>query len=279
MRNQIIAISTLAFFVIFCFIIDGQVLFGEGGIVNGQTNDIDLLPYQVSIYELSSFTGIGQDLMLKLLILIFGGAYFLILMDKQVILSSIILWFIFWVICNSGIGYAYGADYFMTFFLYYNVLLAIFRKKKDLHKYMIILLQFHLCLVYFFAGLGKLVGTDWWDGNALWTVINTFGVDFFKTRAEFFLGWTPILQALSILTVIVELFYPILIYYKRTRIFTLVSVIAMHAGIGIVMGFYTFGLVLIIMNLVAFGHYFNTDKIVEWIKMKKIQPSTLHSNV
>ena len=266
MRKQIVTISTLAFLVTLCFIIDGQVLFGEGGIVNGQTNDIDLLPYQMSIYQLSSYFGIGESLMLKLLMLTFGFSFFLILADRLAVVASMAMWFIYWVICNSGIGYAYGADYFITFLLYYNIVLCIFRNKKDTHKYLILMLQLHLCLVYFFAGLGKMVGTDWWDGNAMWAVINTYGIDFFKNRADMFLGVAPILQALSIFTVLIELLYPALIFYKRTRVFTLISIIGLHAGIAIVMGFFTFGIVLIIMNLMAFGHYLNWEKALKWFE-------------
>ena len=266
MRTRIITISTLAFFVIFCFMIDGQVLFGEGGIVNGQTNDIDLLSYQSSIHKLSTLVGIGEGLMLKLLILTFGLSFFMILADKLVVLSSVSMWFIYWTICNSGIGYAYGADYFMTYLLFYNILLCIFRNKKDSHRNLLLMLQLHLCVVYFFAGLGKMVGMDWWDGNALWNVINTFGVDFFKDKAEMFLGFSPVLQLLSIMTIIIELCYPVLIYYKRTRIFALISVIAMHTGIAVIMGFYTFGLVLIIMNLIAFGHYLNVKNPLDLLR-------------
>ena len=124
-----------------------------------------------------------------------------------------------------------------------------------------------------------MVGTDWWDGNALWNTINTFGIDFFKDRAEMFLNITPLLQALAIYTVVVELFYPILIYYKKTRVFTLINVIAMHAGIGIVMGVHTFALVMIIMNLIAFGHYFNVNSAIKLLGLKKFNLTTLHNYV
>ena len=33
------------------------------------------------------------------------------------------------------------------------------------------LMQLHICIVYLFAGLGKLQGTSWWNGEAVWGTI------------------------------------------------------------------------------------------------------------
>jgi len=258
MRLRILTIASLAFYVIFCFIIDGELLFGESGIILGKINEADLNPVQISIYQLSSLIGMEEHLILKSLILVFAFSFFLIIYNKFVVMSSIGMWLVYWIICNSGVGYAYGADYFIIFLLYFNVfLLAIFRNRKDVHRYLILMLQLHLCLVYFFAGLGKIVGTDWWDGNAMWSVFNVHGVDFIRAKVEMFLELTLVLKVLSIGTVLIEILYPFLIFYKRTKKITLFAVISMHVGIAMVMNFYTFGLVMIVMNLVAFGHYLN----------------------
>jgi hypothetical protein len=40
---------------------------------------------------------------------------------------------------------------------------------------------------------------------------------------------------------------------KKTRFFWLVCILAMHAAIGLTMGMYLFGLVMIVLNLAAFG--------------------------
>lgn len=258
MRSRILTISTLAFIVMICFITDGQLLFGEGGIVNGEINDADLLPFQISIYKLSSLSGLEELHLLKLMILTFALSFFMILANQFVVLSSIYMWFIYWVVCNSGIGYAYGADYFVIFLLYYNILLSIFRNKKNARVNLILILQLHLCVVYFFAGLGKMVGHNWWDGNALWSVINVYGVEFIRAKAEMVLEFSFALKILSIGTFMLELLYPILIFFKRTRKITLLAVLSLHLGIAIIIGLYTFSLVMITMNLIAFGHY------IEW---------------
>jgi len=277
MRTQILTISTLAFFAILCFVIDGELLFGAGGIINGQINEVDLNPVQISIYKLSSLAGLSEHVMLKLLLITFALSYFMILFNSVVVLSSICMWIIYWIICNSGIGYAYGADYFIIFLLYYNVLLNIFRNKTETHRYLILMLQLHLCLVYFFGGLGKIVGTDWWDGNAMWSVVAVYSLDFIKDKTEMFLTFWPLLQVLSIGTILLELFYPVLVFFKRTRKFAIISVIAMHVGIAVVMGLYTFALVMITMNLIAYGRYLNVTNPFKVAERKEINHNTLPS--
>jgi len=275
MRLRILTISTLAFIVMICFVIDGEVLFGEGGIINGGINEADLSSFQLSIYKLSALSGLGQLLILKILILTFALAYFVILTDQYVVLSSIVMWFVFWIICNSGIGFVYGADFFVIFLLYYNIILSVFRNNSKVYRNLILILQLQLCVVYFFAGFGKMVGANWWDGNALWAVINVYSVDFIKDNAEIFLDWSLIIKALSIGTILLELLYPILIFYKRTRKIALFSVIAMHLGIGIVIGLYTFSVVMISMNLIAFGSYLNLRNPFPKIGRKKVNYETL----
>jgi hypothetical protein len=47
--------------------------------------------------------------------------------------------------------------------------------------------------------------------------------------------------------------YPIFIWIKKTRRIWLTCILAMHAAIGLLMGLYLFALVMIVMNIAAFG--------------------------
>ena len=33
------------------------------------------------------------------------------------------------------------------------------------------LIQIHMCVIYLFAGTGKLMGEAWWDGTAMWMAL------------------------------------------------------------------------------------------------------------
>jgi hypothetical protein len=61
------------------------------------------------------------------------------------------------------------------------------------------------------------------------------------------------LPVLGISICLIEVGYPVFIWMKKTRFFWLVCILAMHAAIGLTMGMYLFALVMIVLNLAAFG--------------------------
>ena len=61
------------------------------------------------------------------------------------------------------------------------------------------------------------------------------------------------MPALGIFICLVEIGYPIFIWPKKTRNLWLVCVLAMHAGIAAAMGLHLFALIMIVLNLAAFG--------------------------
>src|SRR5262249_3243894 len=71
--------------------------------------------------------------------------------------------------------------------------------------------------------------------------------------AQTLLAWEPILPFLGIAVCVIELGYPVFIWWRRTRLIWLISIIAMHIGIGLAMGLYLFSSIMIILNLSAFG--------------------------
>ena len=76
---------------------------------------------------------------------------------------------------------AYGADNFITMALFYLMLSPLpdrYSVDSRLVKTKVTdprllgfwrrVLQIHLCFVYFFGGLAKLLGSGWWNGANLW---------------------------------------------------------------------------------------------------------------
>src|SRR5206468_939389 len=52
---------------------------------------------------------------------------------------------------------------------------------------------------------------------------------------------------------LLEIGYPFFIWNGKTRKIWLICICAMHAGIGLTMGMYLFGLIMIVINVAAFG--------------------------
>jgi hypothetical protein len=109
------------------------------------------------------------------------------------------------------------------------------------------LIQVHLCVVYFFAGIGKLQGDTWWNGTAIWYAFASHEyqtMDMTWTAAH--LGWINLVTYVSLLW---EVSYPFLIWPRLTRPLWLALAVLVHLGIGFAMGMLTFGFIMIVANL------------------------------
>ena len=108
------------------------------------------------------------------------------------------------------------------------------------------LIQLHLCLIYFYAGLGKLQGETWWTGQAIWFSVASYEYQTMDlTWLSDHMGWVAFL---TLVTVYWEVTYPALIWSRLTRPFVLLIALLTHLGIGLAMGMMTFGLIMLVAN-------------------------------
>ena len=178
--------------------------------------------------------------------------------------AAIAAWFVHICAAESGGLLAYGADSFMTTALFYLMLSPLpdhysfdhwvaktTPKNPQLLGFWQRVLQVHLCFVYFIGGLAKCLGNGWWDGSNLWRSL--IRPPFSLVPPDILVRFKYALPVLGISICLLEVSYPIFIWMKKTRLIWLVCILAMHAAIGILMGLYLFALVMIVMNVAAFG--------------------------
>lgn len=110
------------------------------------------------------------------------------------------------------------------------------------------LLQLHMCVIYLFGGIGKARGELWWDGSACWYAVAN------KEYQSYDLTWLVrypwFLASLTHITVFWEVFYCFLVWPKLTRPICLALAFAVHGGIALFLGMPTFGLMMIVGNLI-----------------------------
>jgi hypothetical protein len=109
------------------------------------------------------------------------------------------------------------------------------------------LIQIHLCVVYFFAGIGKLQGETWLSGDAIWLALASY--EYQTLDMTWIANHLWLVAALSLVTVLWEVGYAALIWPQLTRPIVLAIAIPMHLGIGFCMGMLTFGLIMLAANL------------------------------
>lgn len=104
------------------------------------------------------------------------------------------------------------------------------------------LIQLHMCIIYFFAGLGKLQGDTWWHGDALWGAVTN--LEYQTVDITWLLDYPLLTAILTQGTAYWELTFCVLVWPRLLRPITLFLALPLHLGIGICMGLMTFGLIM-----------------------------------
>jgi Vitamin K-dependent gamma-carboxylase len=226
--------------------------------------DSAFIPKLHWLIEIGRHLNVGEEAMLTVTwvaLLSAGGLLSLGLLSRP---AAIAAWFLHLCAAESGGLLAYGADNFMTTALFYLMLSPIpdrysidqwvtQRKEKNpvALGFWRRVLQVNLCFVYFVGGLAKFLGSGWWNGTNLWRAL--IRPPFNLISPDVLIHFRYILPLLGISIFILELGYPAFIWLKSTQRIWLASILAMHAAIGLLMGLYLFALVMIVMNVAAFG--------------------------
>lgn len=109
------------------------------------------------------------------------------------------------------------------------------------------LIQLHMCVIYFFAGISKLQGPSWWNGSALWGAVGN--LEYQSIDMTWLAHWPLIVAGMTHITILWELTYSALIWPKLTRPIVLALAIPLHLGIGLFLGMPTFGTIMLVGNL------------------------------
>jgi hypothetical protein len=226
--------------------------------------DSSFIPRLGWLVTLGGQMGLSEQVTLRISLVCLLGSGVCLLLGLLSRPAAIAAWLLHLAARSSGGLTAYGVDYFMTIGLFYLMLCPLpdrysldFRlwkrrttdpRRIGFHQRV---LQLHLCLIYFFGGLAKCLGAGWWNGDSMWRSLTRSPFNFISP--DFLLRWSNLLPVLGILICILEVAYPIFIWPRKTRTIWLFSVLGMHAAIGATMGLYLFALIMIVLNLAAFG--------------------------
>lgn len=223
-----------------------------------------LIPRLGWIVEVGNRIGVGEPAALTAVWLLLVIAALGLTAGLLCRTSAVLAWLLHLCAAKSGGLLSYGVDNFMTIGLFYLMCAPLpdryaldyrwsprtgTRQRGD--QIILRALQLHLCLVYFFGGLTKSLGSGWWDGLNVWRALTRAPFDIISP--DTIVRFAPVLPAIGISIWVVELGYAFLIWHRRTRLVWLVLTCAIHLGIAFTMGMYLFAFVMIVLNLAAFG--------------------------
>jgi hypothetical protein len=198
--------------------------------------------------------------------------------------SAVIAWFLYLATAQSGNLCSYGVDNFTVIGLFYLLItpfpkqwiLGLEKSKRSapnperlgFHRR---LLQLHLCVIYFFGGLSKCFGAEWWNGVSIWRAL--IRPPFEVISPDLLIRFEILFPIAGAAVCVLETSYPLFIWLTKTRAIWLSGILLMHLSIGLTMGLYLFGLVMIVLNLAAFGPDLFANRSV-----LSVRPATLSSS-
>jgi len=208
--------------------------------------------------------GLQEDTVLSVTWIFLLGAGCALLIGLLCRPAAMLAWFLHLCAAESGGFVSYGVDNFMTIGLFYLMLSplpdrysldwqlrGLQPKNPQVLGFWRRVLQLHLCVIYFFSGFTKCLGSGWWDGSNLWRALISPPSN--VIAPELLIRFKYVFPVAGVFICILETGYPFLIWGRITRKIWLISICGVHIAIGLTMGMYLFALIMIVLNAAAFG--------------------------
>ena len=124
------------------------------------------------------------------------------------------------------------------------------------------LMQIQLCAIYYRSAFWKLRGKTWLDGTACYYPLQIH--EFSRNR---FPALTSRLWAIRVMTwstLVIEVLFPLLVWFQETRYVCLISAVALHLGIEATMRLHLFSWSMLVF-LIVFVPPSDARAFVEWL--------------
>lgn len=136
------------------------------------------------------------------------------------------------------------------------------------HNTGLILSCFQIIVVYTTSGVWKVIGDDWLNGTALFYALRIDNFMLYPAINEILWQSSLVIYVATFLALWVQTLFPLLLLWRPTRIFALVSLIFMHLGIGLLLGLWPFSLAMIALDML-FIRDSTWNSLVAWLKSTK----------
>jgi len=241
----------------------GQYGFVQWAITRGTLPVV--LPHLGNVSLLLGRLGLSANQSVYILLGVYAVSLILLLAGVATHWTATLAWCLHLLLMYAGAGLLYGMDYFTHIALFYCIIMPVgdalsipvalgwrtskFSISAGVTRKM---LQLQMCIIYGSSGLEKASGIQWWNGEAIWRALT---LPVFHRFDVSWIAFVPSLAAVAGWSVLaIECGYSVMMWSGHTRVLWFCLVIAMHFGIGLFMGMWLFALIMIVMNVGAFGY-------------------------
>ena len=142
-----------------------------------------------------------------------------------------------------------------------------------LHNLATILIIHQVVMVYVASAFWKVQSEVWKGGTAVYYPLQTLAYSPWHDWLHPIYANGPIIAGATYTAIVVQLFFPVLLIYRPTRILALIMITGMHLGIGIFMGILYFSLVMIAVDMILVSDK-SWVRALEWAKSRRKQGVT-----
>jgi hypothetical protein len=209
--------------------------------------------------------GLNADQSLYLILKINVAVLMLLLVGIASRLTAAFAWCLDLLLMHAGAGLLYGMDYFAHIGLLFCIIMptgdalsvsAIARRRSRKNSVAAGLtrkvLQLQMCIIYASSGYEKAFGSQWWNGEAIWRSLTLPVFNRVPVYWLAYVPWVAVVAGWSVLAI--ECAYGVMMWIPRVRGMWIIVTVSMHLGIALLMGMWSFGLVMVILNIAGFGY-------------------------
>ena len=114
----------------------------------------------------------------------------------------------------------------------------------------VIVIAYQLCVIYVVSALWKLQGSTWLSGVAVYYPLRLEELTMFPWLNDLAWSMTPLVHIATWASIYLQLLFPLMLLHRWTRVFGLIAITAMHAGIGLLLAIPFFSLVMIAADMI-----------------------------
>lgn len=119
-----------------------------------------------------------------------------------------------------------------------------------LHNLAMILIIHQVVMVYVGSAFWKVQSEVWKNGTAVYFPLQTDAYSPWHDVLQPVYALGPVIAGATYTAIVVQLFFPVFLIYRPTRMLALLMITGMHLGIGIFMGIMYFSLVMIAVDMI-----------------------------
>ena len=244
---------------------DRSYTWGEGSRWNETVADIKGYPDFFGLFR--ALDGWQWDVV-YLLVVLSGVLLMLGLFTRATTITTAVLWtsiyvanpyvasggdavlrMVLFYLCFTHAGKVWSVDAWLRKRRGYRIQMAPPWVSATLHNLAVVAMIHQVVMVYVGSALWKVQSDVWRDGTAV----------YFPLQTEAYSPWNDLLQPVlshglfisgaTYTAMIVQLFFPMLLIFRPTRMVALVMITGMHLGIGFLMGIMYFSLAMIAVDM------------------------------